>query len=62
MHGKRKGRVSDASLIGCGGYANRSGAATTTGDGECIIKMTLGREVVCHMERGDDAQVNYIAV
>jgi isoaspartyl peptidase/L-asparaginase-like protein (Ntn-hydrolase superfamily) len=53
-----KGRVGDVPLVGCGGYANEYGAATTTGDGECIMKMTLAREVVYNMERKKNAQVS----
>ena len=55
--GKHKGRVSDASMVGCGGYANLHGAATVAGLGESIIKMTLAREVVYMMEGGRNAQV-----
>ena len=55
--GRLKGRVSDASMVGCGGYANKHGAATTSGLGESIIKMTLAREVVYMMEGGQNAQV-----
>jgi isoaspartyl peptidase/L-asparaginase-like protein (Ntn-hydrolase superfamily) len=44
-------------LVGCGGYANETGAAAVTGIGEFIIKMTLAREVVYNMENGQDAQV-----
>ncbi len=55
--GKHKGRVGDAPLVGCGGYANEIGAATATGRGELIIKMTLTREVVYNMENGQNAQV-----
>jgi isoaspartyl peptidase/L-asparaginase-like protein (Ntn-hydrolase superfamily) len=58
MPGKLKGRVGDAPLIGCGGYANKTGAATVTGVGESIMQMTLGREVVYYMENGQNAQVN----
>ncbi len=57
MAGKHKGRVGDAPLVGSGGYANETGAATATGIGELIIKMTLTREVVYNMENGKDAQV-----
>ena len=57
MPGKLKGRVSDASMVGCGGYANKHGAATTSGLGESLIKMTLAREVVYMMEKGMKAQV-----
>ena len=54
MAGRKKGRVSDAALVGCGGYANKHGAATTSGLGESLIKMTLAREVVYMMESGED--------
>ena len=59
IHGKLKGRVSDASLVGCGGYANEFGAAATNGPGESIIKMTLARETVYNMEQGQNAQVSF---
>ncbi|XP_028392653.1 isoaspartyl peptidase/L-asparaginase-like [Dendronephthya gigantea] len=52
-----KGRVSDAAIVGCGGYANEHGAATTSGQGEYLMKMTLAREVVYMMESGMNAQV-----
>ena len=53
---KSKGRVGDAPMVGCGGCANKTGAATVTGFGEAIIKVTLAREVVFNMEKGQDAQ------
>ena len=55
--GKLRGRVGDAPLVGCGGYANEHGAATVTGHGETVMKMTLAREVVYMMENGKSAQV-----
>jgi beta-aspartyl-peptidase (threonine type) len=55
--GKLKGRIGDAPLIGCGGYANKEGGATTTGHGEALMKITLAREVVYNMEKGQNAQV-----
>ncbi|XP_028393339.1 isoaspartyl peptidase/L-asparaginase-like [Dendronephthya gigantea] len=54
--GRLSGRVSDASLVGCGGYANNRGAATTSGLGESLMKMNLAREVVYLMEGGMNAQ------
>ncbi|XP_028392649.1 isoaspartyl peptidase/L-asparaginase-like [Dendronephthya gigantea] len=54
--GSLKGRVSDAAMVGCGGYANEHGAATTSGQGEILMKMTLAREVVYMMESGMNAQ------
>ena len=46
------GRVGDSPLIGCGGYANSVGAASTTGKGEQLMKMVLARDVVRNMEDG----------
>ncbi|XP_046857889.1 isoaspartyl peptidase/L-asparaginase-like [Xenia sp. Carnegie-2017] len=54
--GKYKGRVGDAALVGCGGYANKKGAAVTFGRGEKLIKLTLARQVVFEMENGKSAQ------
>ena len=54
--GKLKGRIGDAPLVGCGGYANEYGAAGTSGHGEALMKMTLAREVVYNMENGQNAQ------
>ncbi|XP_046857888.1 isoaspartyl peptidase/L-asparaginase-like [Xenia sp. Carnegie-2017] len=54
--GKLKGRVGDAALVGCGGYANKKGAAVTFGRGEKLIKLTLARQVVFEMENGKSAQ------
>ena len=55
--GKLKGRIGDAPLVGCGGYANEFGAAGASGHGEALMKMTLAREVVYNMEKGQNAQV-----
>jgi isoaspartyl peptidase/L-asparaginase-like protein (Ntn-hydrolase superfamily) len=57
MAGKLKGRVGDAPLIGCGGYANEEGSATIGGHGESIMKVTLARQVVYNMQNGQNAQV-----
>jgi hypothetical protein len=57
---KLKGRVGDVPMVGCGGYANETGAATAAGRGESIIKIILAKKVVDNMERGTDAQVRYI--
>ncbi|XP_041044402.1 isoaspartyl peptidase/L-asparaginase [Carcharodon carcharias] len=47
------GRIGDTPCIGSGGYAdNLSGAVSTTGKGEAIMKMTLARLIVFYMERG----------
>ncbi|KAJ7388551.1 hypothetical protein OS493_036918 [Desmophyllum pertusum] len=39
---KMPGRVGDSPLIGCGGYANKEGAVSTTGHGESIMKSDAG--------------------
>lgn len=49
---KMAGRVGDSPLVGCGGYANKEGAVSSTGHGESIIKVMLAREVVYNIEGG----------
>jgi beta-aspartyl-peptidase (threonine type) len=54
---KRLGRVGDTPLPGCGTYADDlAGAASATGHGESIIRVTLTRFVVDRLRAGDDAQ------
>ncbi|XP_028419290.1 isoaspartyl peptidase/L-asparaginase-like [Dendronephthya gigantea] len=53
---KLMGRVGDAPLIGCGGYANEHGAVTACGHGESIIKMNLAKEIVHNIEKEQSAQ------
>jgi len=54
---KRRGRVGDTPLAGCGTYADdRAGAASGTGTGELMIRVTLTRVVVDHMRAGRSAQ------
>jgi beta-aspartyl-peptidase (threonine type) len=56
MTGKRSGRVGDSPLIGCGTYADdQAGAASATGDGEIIIRLTTTRVAVDAMRRGRSA-------
>ncbi|XP_022083115.1 isoaspartyl peptidase/L-asparaginase-like isoform X1 [Acanthaster planci] len=51
--GQMIGRVGDSPLIGNGVYCdNAVGAASTTGRGEEIAKVTLARNLVFHMEQG----------
>ncbi|WP_416840843.1 isoaspartyl peptidase/L-asparaginase [Haloferax sp. DFSO52] len=50
------GRVGDVPQIGSGFYAAPAGAASTTGAGEDIARVTLARRAVRHVERGCDAQ------
>uniref|UniRef100_A0AAZ3Q7M5 Isoaspartyl peptidase/L-asparaginase n=2 Tax=Oncorhynchus tshawytscha TaxID=74940 RepID=A0AAZ3Q7M5_ONCTS len=53
MLNKMEGRVGDTACIGCGGYAdNRVGAVSPTGEGEAIMKVTLARLILFHMEQG----------
>ncbi|XP_067092364.1 isoaspartyl peptidase/L-asparaginase [Osmerus mordax] len=53
MLNKMEGRVGDTACIGCGGYAdNNIGAVSPTGHGEAIMKVTLARLILFHMERG----------
>ncbi|WP_435197121.1 isoaspartyl peptidase/L-asparaginase [Natronomonas sp. EA1] len=50
------GRVGDVPQIGSGFYATRAGAASATGAGEDIARVTLSRRAVDHLEHGRDAQ------
>ncbi|XP_025945777.1 isoaspartyl peptidase/L-asparaginase isoform X1 [Apteryx mantelli] len=53
LSNKLIGRVGDTACIGSGGYAdNYSGAASTTGHGESIMKVVLARLILYHMEQG----------
>ncbi|CAB4045254.1 isoaspartyl peptidase L-asparaginase-like, partial [Paramuricea clavata] len=53
---KMQGRIGDTPLIGCGGYANEYGGCSTTGHGESLMKITLAREAVYNIEKGNNAQ------
>ncbi|MFP4136696.1 MAG: isoaspartyl peptidase/L-asparaginase family protein [Candidatus Acetothermia bacterium] len=48
-----KGRVGDSPIIGSGLYCNETGAVSTTGVGEAIIKVNLARELVHQLESGE---------
>ncbi|MGH0172478.1 UNVERIFIED_CONTAM: hypothetical protein FKN15_069612, partial [Acipenser sinensis] len=53
MLNKMVGRVGDTPCVGCGAYAdNLFGAASPTGHGEAIMKVTLCRLILFHMEQG----------
>jgi len=55
MAGKRPGRVGDSAVIGAGTYADDTlGAASATGTGEAIIRMTLARHALDELARGAD--------
>jgi beta-aspartyl-peptidase (threonine type) len=54
---KRRGRVGDTPLPGCGTWADDlGGAASATGHGESIIRVTLTRAVVDRLRAGMRAQ------
>lgn len=54
---KMEGRVGDTPCIGSGGYAdNNVGAVSTTGHGEAIMKVTLARLILFHMEQGQSVE------
>jgi L-asparaginase / beta-aspartyl-peptidase len=54
---KAPGRVGDSSLIGCGCYADdAAGAVSTTGWGEPIMKLVLGKWAVDGLGEGADPQ------
>ncbi|XP_044147358.1 isoaspartyl peptidase/L-asparaginase-like isoform X1 [Bufo gargarizans] len=54
---KMVGRVGDSPIIGSGAYAdNFIGAVSTTGHGESIMKVTLARQVLFNMEKGETPQ------
>ncbi|XP_034407140.1 isoaspartyl peptidase/L-asparaginase [Cyclopterus lumpus] len=53
IRNKMVGRVGDSSIIGAGGYAdNLIGAVSCTGHGESILKVTLARLILSHIEQG----------
>ncbi|XP_060943442.1 isoaspartyl peptidase/L-asparaginase [Limanda limanda] len=57
MLNKMEGRVGDTACIGSGGYAdNQMGAVSPTGHGEAIMKVTLARLILFHMEQGQSAE------
>ncbi|KAM9559783.1 LOW QUALITY PROTEIN: isoaspartyl peptidase/L-asparaginase [Salvelinus alpinus] len=56
IRNKMVGRVGDSPIIGSGGYAdNLSGAVSCTGHGESILKVTLARLILFHVEQGKGA-------
>jgi L-asparaginase / beta-aspartyl-peptidase len=55
--GKRRGRVGDVPLIGCGLYADNEGAAVAcTGWGEAFIRMAAAKTVSERCRGGEDPQ------
>uniref|UniRef100_A0A3B4A017 Isoaspartyl peptidase/L-asparaginase n=1 Tax=Periophthalmus magnuspinnatus TaxID=409849 RepID=A0A3B4A017_9GOBI len=62
IRNKMVGRVGDSPLI-CGGYAdNYSGAVSCTGHGENILKVTLARTIISHMEQKPAAEASELAL
>lgn len=49
------GRIGDAALMGLGYYAQGKGAATTTGQGEDLMKVDMSFLCVEYINQGDDA-------
>jgi beta-aspartyl-peptidase (threonine type) len=53
---KRPGRVGDTPLPGCGTYADdQAGAASATGHGESIIRVTMSRSLIDRLRAGASA-------
>jgi beta-aspartyl-peptidase (threonine type) len=50
--GKLTGRIGDTPIIGAGVYANEIAAACSTGKGEQILRITMARMAVYHVEQG----------
>src|SRR5689334_4841985 len=54
---KAPGRVGDSSLIGCGCYADEVAAVSTTGWGEPMMKLVLGKWAVDRVEQGRSPEI-----
>ncbi|MBY8998733.1 MAG: isoaspartyl peptidase/L-asparaginase [Candidatus Thorarchaeota archaeon] len=54
--GKLPGRVGDSPIVGAGVYANDIAGASCTGKGEQILRITMGRMAVFHVEQGLSVQ------
>jgi beta-aspartyl-peptidase (threonine type) len=54
---KAPGRVGDSSLIGCGCYADELAAVSTTGWGEPMMKLVLGKWAVDRVHEGRTPEV-----
>lgn len=50
--GKLPGRVGDSPIVGAGIYANDIAGVSCTGKGEQILRITMGRLAVFHVEQG----------
>jgi beta-aspartyl-peptidase (threonine type) len=54
--GKLPGRVGDSPVAGAGVYANDIAGVSCTGKGEQILRITMGRIAVFHVEQGLSVQ------
>jgi beta-aspartyl-peptidase (threonine type) len=50
--GKLPGRVGDSPIVGAGVYANDVAGVSCTGKGEQILRITMGRMAIFHVEQG----------
>lgn len=53
---KFPGRVGDSPLVGCGTFADGTGGASCTGQGEAIIRVVLAKAAVEFLKEGADTQ------
>jgi beta-aspartyl-peptidase (threonine type) len=51
VYGKLPGRIGDSAIVGAGLFANASGGASATGEGEAIMRVALCRETVMALAR-----------
>jgi L-asparaginase / beta-aspartyl-peptidase len=51
VSGKLPGRIGDSAIVGAGLFANASGGASATGEGEAIMRVALCREAVMALAR-----------
>ena len=51
---KLPGRVGDSPLLGCGTYANKYGAVSSTGHGEAIMRVLMARGALQYLQDGVD--------
>jgi beta-aspartyl-peptidase (threonine type) len=53
---KLPGRVGDSPLLGCGTYADAFGAASSTGQGEAIMRIVMAKTALEHIRGGAHPQ------
>jgi len=54
LSGKLPGRVGDTPLVGCGTFADRRVAVSTTGDGESVVRLVLAHRIALRYEERRD--------